>query len=127
MQVLQLDWLATTRTAILIADAPCHGARFHHFDDHFPLEPDPHGLTAEALLTRFNQAGVDLVFARISAATDIMVQKFREVSHIRELPLEGNSTTELAERFRSLTAEAIGEKLMASSNPSVTLCCTTHS
>lgn len=111
---LKLDWRATTRTAIMIADAPCHGQRFHPFDDHYPLEPDPHGLTAEGLLTGFKRVGIDMFFARINPATDQMISEFRKVNEVREIALEGQEASDLTEKFRKLAVQAIGETLVAS-------------
>mmetsp|Transcript_34366 Transcript_34366/g.79480 ORF Transcript_34366/g.79480 Transcript_34366/m.79480 type:complete len:1819 (+) Transcript_34366:217-5673(+) len=111
---LKLDWQATTRTAIMIADAPCHGQRFHKFDDHFPHEPDPHGLTADGLLTGFKRVGIDMFLARINPATDQMISEFRKVNEVLELTLDGQETSDIAENFRKLAVRAIGETLVAS-------------
>jgi hypothetical protein len=49
LKVRNLSWSANTRILIVIADAPCHGRRYHNVDDSFP-GGDPSGITPEDIL-----------------------------------------------------------------------------
>jgi myosin protein heavy chain len=35
-KALEQDWRAKSRYAVLIADAPCHGRKYHTFHDNYP-------------------------------------------------------------------------------------------
>lgn len=54
-RVHEFEWRSRTKLIIHIADAPCHGKRYHDVDDHYPTG-DPDGLVPEKVSTR-SQAG----------------------------------------------------------------------
>ena len=77
-KVLSLNWTApSTRIVMHIADAPCHGSRFHSMGDDYP-SGDPSGLTAEDLLPRLQQdANVfTFMFFKLNNHTDKMIAEF---------------------------------------------------
>lgn len=45
-EALKMKWSATAKYAVLIADAPCHGKKYHAVGDSYP-EGDPLGLDPE--------------------------------------------------------------------------------
>ena len=76
-KALRLQWTASTRLIVLIADAPCHGRAFHDLDenDNAPFQ-DP--LRADTLLTVMSRTyHIDLAFCRINATTDKMIKAFK--------------------------------------------------
>jgi len=74
---LGLEWLSRTRTLVLIADAPCHGERYHGLhDDHG--RGDPTGLSMTALLQLCRTSGVDFTFVQLTADTDQMQRLLRQ-------------------------------------------------
>src|SRR6185437_13080408 len=48
--ITKLSWRHGTRILLHIGDCPPHGRRYHAVDDTYP-DGDPHGLTAESVLT----------------------------------------------------------------------------
>lgn len=78
-EVNKLPWSAPTRILFHVADAPCHGRRFHDgvLDDY--LNGDPRGLRAEDLLNNLEQHRVKYWFAKLADTTDKMVQVFRSI------------------------------------------------
>ena len=80
-ELLRLSWVETsTRLAFVIADAPCHGSRFHPFPDSFPEEPDPHGLTCENILSGLDNLSIHLYFPYINATTMQMIGEFQRTN-----------------------------------------------
>jgi hypothetical protein len=57
----KLSWQASSRLLILIADAPCHGTKYHDCDDSYP-SGDPTGLDPEKLLDELAKMDVDFYF-----------------------------------------------------------------
>jgi hypothetical protein len=75
----KLPWRASTRLLIHIADAPCHGSKYHKLlDDSYP-QGDPSGLVPEELLKKLLSLRVDYYFLRMDRFTNIMVAQFKKV------------------------------------------------
>jgi hypothetical protein len=78
-RALRLDWGvggSMTRVLVHVADAPCHGARYHACTDDAYPGGDPHGLRSDELLRGLRQRGVCYKFGRINGSTDRMVELF---------------------------------------------------
>ena len=80
-KAMQMDWGiggSKTRVLVHIADAPCHGTKYHACGgDSYP-GGDPHGLQSEELLRGLRQLGVCYSFGRINSSTDHMVELFNK-------------------------------------------------
>ncbi len=79
-RALQMDWGvggSMTRVLVHIADAPCHGTKYHACADDYP-GGDPHGLQSQELLLGLKQLGVCYQFGRINGSTDRMIALFDE-------------------------------------------------
>ena len=77
-RALRLDWGvggSMTRVLVHVADAPCHGTRYHACADSYP-GGDPHGLRSDELLLGLKQRGVCYMFGRINSSTDRMIELF---------------------------------------------------
>lgn len=74
---LGLQWVSQTRTVVLIADAPCHGVKYHTelgqmgIGDDYP-RGDPTGLSMTLLLRAFRMSHIDLTFVQLTSETDKM-------------------------------------------------------
>ena len=80
-KVLSLTWTApTTRVVMHIADAPCHGSRFHSMHDDYPAG-DPHGYTAEDLLPKLQkQANIfTFMFFKLNEHVNQMISEFQSI------------------------------------------------
>lgn len=77
-EALKLNWTATAKYAVLIADAPCHGKRYHDLADSYP-EGDPLGLDPEKQILEFAKRGINLYGIKIAAHTDKMYKIFNDV------------------------------------------------
>uniref|UniRef100_A0AC34G222 VWFA domain-containing protein n=1 Tax=Panagrolaimus sp. ES5 TaxID=591445 RepID=A0AC34G222_9BILA len=79
-KVLNLQWTDECGTKVIfhIADAPCHGRKYHAFDDSFP-EGDPNGLTEVGLFKEIVRKKIDYYFGKINSWTDNMIDVFSNV------------------------------------------------
>ncbi len=85
-EVSKLTWINKSRVFLHIADAPCHGKRFHLGvnDDH--LNGDPKGLQIKDLLTDISNRKILYFFTEINTVTQKMIEEFNknlsETNHI---------------------------------------------
>jgi hypothetical protein len=77
-QALNQSWKSTAKYAVLIADAPCHGKKYHSCDDSYP-NGDPNGLQPEKQIEEFVKRGINLYGIKITNTTDKMYEIFSEV------------------------------------------------
>jgi hypothetical protein len=80
-RALQMEWDvggSMTRVLVHIADAPCHGTKYHTLSGDSHPGGDPHGLKSAELLRGLRQLGVSYTFGRINESTDRMVRLFDE-------------------------------------------------
>ncbi len=98
-------WQSAARFIILIADAPCHGRRFHSLGDSYP-NGDPNGLQVEDLITRLHKQGIKFVFTRINAYTDQMIQEFD-----KEFVKVGAEKTKVIDLSRSDAVSSFGDAI----------------
>jgi len=82
-EALALTWTAQKRHLFLVADAPCHGERYHDFADNYPAgDPTtPTGLVPEEQLeVLMAETGkrTQVHFMRLTKYTDKMVAVFNE-------------------------------------------------
>jgi hypothetical protein len=68
---LALDWTSETRAIVLIADAPCHGLKYHCDHDAHPLG-DPTGLSMTTLMSNCRKSHIDFTFVQLTDSTDQM-------------------------------------------------------
>ncbi len=80
---LQLNWQSSTRILVHVADAPCHGSKYHNCDDSHP-SGDPGGLDPEALLGRLCDKKVDYSFLQLTTITEKMTTIFANVYKSRQ-------------------------------------------
>ena len=61
-----------------IADAPCHGTKFHSFgsnEDSYP-DGDPLGRSISSLFGQIRRKGIQYIFGKITTGTDVMLKRF---------------------------------------------------
>ena len=82
---LNMSWRSNARYAILIADAPGHGQKYHDEevqDDY--LKGDPNGLVIEDLMQKYADKSINVCLTKIDTYTDIMfnamIKSFNEQS-----------------------------------------------
>lgn len=77
----KLTWESPTKIAFIIADAPCHGTEYHHFEDSYP-DGTPGIDIIEELETLQQEAGsqgtMTITFGRITDGTDMMIKSFQD-------------------------------------------------
>ena len=97
---LNMSWRSNARYAILIADAPGHGSKYHEKDveDDYP-KGDPNGLVLEDLMKKYVEKNINLCLTRIDDYTDKMFnimkkayndesKKSKEHPKIQEIPYD---------------------------------------
>ena len=97
---LKMSWRSNARYAILIADAPGHGNKYHESDveDDYP-KGDPNGLILEDIMKEYAKKNINLCLARIDDYTDKMFnimkksyeeesKKSKEHPKIQEIPYD---------------------------------------
>ena len=76
---LNLDWVASNRCCILVADAPCHGTKFHTEPgtpkDKYPAG-DPHGRDPLKQMRQLRGKRINFSFYSANAGTDQMGRMF---------------------------------------------------
>jgi len=107
--VTELSWRSSTRLVIHIADAPCHGTKYHDCSDDSLPGGDKYGLVPEDLLGKLCSKRVDYYFIRINSSTDKMIPIFKEVynrsgSHFREFNIGDNPSEFLPTVIKSVTS-----------------------
>jgi hypothetical protein len=77
---LDAQWAADTRIVIFVADAPCHGEKYHTYGragDNYP-DGDPSGHVPEDQVKEMAKRGYDFYFIKCTAETDKMITIFSE-------------------------------------------------
>ena len=76
---LNMTWRSNARYAILIADAPGHGSKYHEKDveDDYP-EGDPNGYVLEELMRDYAKKNINLCLTTIDNYTDKMFKAMKE-------------------------------------------------
>lgn len=75
-EVTKLNWLNNCRILFHIADAPCHGKRFHvNALDDYP-DGDPRGLDIKKLLKQLVDLNINYYFSEINTSTLKMIDEF---------------------------------------------------
>jgi hypothetical protein len=79
-QANRLSWRHSTREVFLIADAPCHGRKYHSFDDSFPDGTPGINVDEELRLLQSNKGdgAMNIYFGRITKDTDTTIVRFQE-------------------------------------------------
>ena len=79
-RALEKNWKSNARFAILIADYPCHGYKYHSSDlrDSFP-NGDPTRMDIEVLINNMAEKNISLFCMKITKHTDIMFQIFENI------------------------------------------------
>jgi hypothetical protein len=125
-EVSKLSWINKSRAVLHIADAPCHGKRFHSGvnDDH--LNGDPKGLQIKDLLTDISNRKILYFFTEINTITQKMIEEFNKEleqiengNQIRTFKL--NSAEDLTTAFISTVTLTIENtrSITLNSNPGV--------
>ena len=87
-QVNKLEWVNMSRVLFHVADAPCHGRRFHNYvEDYYP-NGDPQGRSIKKLLGDLTARNVEYYFAEMNKLTTKMIDEFnKELNMIKKLQL----------------------------------------
>ena len=79
-QAIKLKWSSKSKCAILIADAPCHGLKYH---DKKLMDMYPQGVPGEEniemLANKMGDNEISLICIKLKDDTDIMYKTFKEI------------------------------------------------
>uniref|UniRef100_A0AC34EZU3 Alpha-type protein kinase domain-containing protein n=1 Tax=Panagrolaimus sp. ES5 TaxID=591445 RepID=A0AC34EZU3_9BILA len=78
-KALNLEWREEYGTKVIfhIADAPCHGKKYHDLDDYYP-NGDPEGKSEVELFKQICDKNIDYYFGKINASTNKMIDIFSQ-------------------------------------------------
>jgi hypothetical protein len=109
-----LAWRHRTRLMVHVADAPCHGTKYHSCQDDYP-EGDPEHQVPEQLLRGIMaQKNVDYFFLKINSSTDQMTDLFhQEVRDVNRLFEVHNMTGSDASVFMHVVVDSIARSTAA--------------
>ena len=85
-----IEWKNPVRLLVHIADAPCHGKKFHNCDDSFP-QGHKSDLPWEKIFEKLVELRLDYLFLKIGDITDQMFLLFKEIAQ-----KNGSDTYELS-------------------------------
>lgn len=69
---LKFDWSSIARQVIFIADAPCHGLKYHNLTDDTYPHGDPSGRNIEQLINEFKMKRIEFTIVEVSHITEKM-------------------------------------------------------
>lgn len=78
-QANRLTWNNSTRVAFIVGDAPCHGRRYHDFEDSYPDGTPGIDIVRELREMQSNSGSgtMSVYFGRITPCTDDMIVHFK--------------------------------------------------
>ncbi len=79
-RALEKDWKSNARFAILLADYPCHGNKYHspYLIENYP-NGDPNRTNIEESIKNLAEINVSLFCTKITSHTDIMFPIFENI------------------------------------------------
>lgn len=77
--LFEIEWKSTVRLLVHIADAPCHGKKFHNCDDSFP-DGHPSDFPWEKIFERLVELRIDYLFLKVLDITNKMFNLFSEIA-----------------------------------------------
>ena len=116
---LKLPWAAANRCCILVADAPCHGIKFHDCDDDHG-DGDPLGLDPLAQMRQLRELGIHFSFFSTGHCTDKMSRLFRDAYNgesdgvryeMRTQKLENNVNPATLDKFRDCVVDTVSKSM----------------
>ena len=115
-EALKLDWQGESRHLFLIADAPCHGSKYHDTSDNYP-DGDPTNLVPENQFEELlGSRQVKCKFLRLNVSTDQMLEvidkhcKAKVGKKVCVISLEDNGNS-LAKELEKAVTSAVVEDL----------------
>uniref|UniRef100_A0A914Z546 Alpha-type protein kinase domain-containing protein n=1 Tax=Panagrolaimus superbus TaxID=310955 RepID=A0A914Z546_9BILA len=105
---LELPWSGQCGTKVIfhIADAPCHGKKYHDRDDSYPMG-DPKGRTETNLFKQITENGIDYYFGKINNSTDKMIKIFGEVYNQEITEFDIKNVTAITESVISAVSTSV--------------------
>lgn len=116
---LKLPWSASNRCCLLVADAPCHGKKFHALGDNNPAG-DPHGLDPLVQMRQLRETGIHFSFFYTNSCTDQMSRMFAEAYkgehdgvtyEMRTQMLENNVNPATLDKFRDCVVDTVSKSM----------------
>jgi len=77
-KAIEKNWNSDARYSILVADAPCHGTKYHNGGDAYP-DGVPGSKNIEILINELAAKNISLYCMRITEYTDIMYKLFQDI------------------------------------------------
>ncbi|KAL4477124.1 hypothetical protein ABPG72_008858 [Tetrahymena utriculariae] len=74
----ELSWISKTKNLFIIADAPCHGKKYHSTSDDYP-EGCPKGINIEGLIETLAKRNIELSVLDINTSTNLMFSIFQDI------------------------------------------------
>jgi hypothetical protein len=109
---LEQNWAEkSAKYCILICDAPCHGEKYHHWDDSYP-KGDPNGLIPEDLIAQYANLNITFYAVKIKDYTDKMFGIFSDkYQEITKQPIVIANLGKSIDKFAFLVAVAANSTL----------------
>jgi len=77
-KAIEKNWNSDARYSILVADAPCHGTKYHNGGDAYP-DGVPGSKNIEILINELAAKNISLYCMKITEYTDIMYKLFQDI------------------------------------------------
>ena len=84
-RAIKKSWSSKTKFAILVADAPCHGKKYHDENlwDDYP-EGVPNEENIEMLVDKMGEMNISLICMKLTKFTDLMYNIFKDIYKNKE-------------------------------------------
>ena len=84
-RAIKKSWSSKTKFAILVADAPCHGKKYHDKNllDDYP-EGVPNEENIEMLVDKMGEMNISLICMELNKSTDLMYNIFKDIYKNKE-------------------------------------------
>ena len=103
----KLDWKGNTRVLVLVSDAPCHGKKYHSYDDSYP-SGDPLGLVPEKSLEILKGKNVRVLGLMCgSCSLDQMYSIFKSAYDSPDLKLETHKLGNSVDLMQNTVSESV--------------------
>jgi len=111
-EAMALDWEGQSRHLFLIADAPCHGSKYHDQSDTYPGGDPTGNVLEDQFVHLINVQNINCMFLKLGNATDKMMQvinqhcKDKKSNEVQSIAINEGGTA-LAQNLQKVVTDTV--------------------